>query len=245
MTKAESQFRIASADAVHPHDLLLISGAAALNAECALPQWVEDALAVRPVVVVRRALGSGDGIPVGVRGSSRAERFAALVSPGAVRQRVAPEELAQAMGWRKNLRSEFAAIRESLELIATRWRSLAWGPAGSVGFELATGARVTTCESDLDLVIRAPQRMTKKDAEALLRSAAGLAVRADVRIETPFGSIALQEYASPPGSQILMKTCAGPRWASDPWRGPGSFDPSVPSCEDARICLSRADQGVN
>ena len=42
-----------------------------------------------------------------------------------------------------------------------RWADLPlpWGPVGSVGFELATGRKVTTEVSDLDIVIRAKQRI--------------------------------------------------------------------------------------
>jgi NAD(P)-dependent dehydrogenase (short-subunit alcohol dehydrogenase family) len=47
------------------------------------------------------------------------------------------------------------ALRTLLE-VRERWAALAlsWGPAGSVGFELATERRVTNEESDLDLVVR-------------------------------------------------------------------------------------------
>ena len=45
----------------------------------------------------------------------------------------------------------------ALSLLTQRWKALdsAWGPGGSVGFELATGRHVVTPQSDLDVVIYA------------------------------------------------------------------------------------------
>lgn len=229
---------------VRPHDLLWLASAETLTAPCVLPPWVEEASAAMPVVVVRRAVCQGDKIPVGVRGRTRSERFATFVSPRAVCRRVTPEELANEMRWRGIRRPEFATIRRTLDTIATRWNALgcAWGPAGSVGFELATGVTATTSESDLDLVIRASRRLAKKDAEALLQSANGLEVPADIRIETPFGSVALKEYARSP--RVLMKTCDGPKRVKDPWLDPRldpRLDPFREPFTDPQICLSRSE----
>ncbi len=217
MSASALEDRTHFADAARPHDLLWISGIEALSLPCAPPEWVEKAIAATPVVVLRREASSGDEIPVGVRGRTRSERLPASVALHAVRRRVTPEDLAERKRWREIPRPEFAAIGHALQSIAVRWRGLAWGPAGSVGFELATGAPVTTCESDLDLVIHAPQRISRREAEILLQSVVGLEVRTDVRIETPFGSVALQEYASPVSARILMRTCTGPMLIADPW----------------------------
>ncbi|HUA92598.1 MAG TPA: malonate decarboxylase holo-ACP synthase [Terracidiphilus sp.] len=212
--------QIEAADAARPHDLLWISSIEVIFAPCALPDWVRKAIAATPIVVVRRAARSGNAIPVGIRGQARSERFAAFIAPHAVRKRITPENLVQTRRWREIPRPESAAMRRALESVAARWNGFRWGPAGSVGFELATGLPVTTDKSDLDLVIHAPQRITANEAEVLLKSVAGLEVRADVRIETPFGSVALQEHASPTSPRILMKTCAGPMLVADPWMHP-------------------------
>jgi phosphoribosyl-dephospho-CoA transferase len=217
-----------------PHDLLRISGAEALAACCAPPQWVQDAMNAMPVVVVRRALRRDDGIPVGVRGKLRAERFAAYLPTGAVQERITPEDLANTMHWRDNQRLEFAGIREALDAIAFHWNLFAWGIAGSVGFELATGVPSTTCNSDLDLIIRAPLPVTKPEAEYLLQSAAALEVAIDVQIETPFGSVALKEYVSPHAPRLLMKTCDGPQLVADPWLDPCSNPPLAPPQREER-----------
>lgn len=215
--------RIDCADEPRPHDLLWIAGIEALQATCPLPDWVQEAIAAMPVVVVRRAIFGRGEIPVGIRGQSRAERFAALVAPYTVHRRAVPEELAKTMLWRENHRPEFAQLRKTLDAIACEWSAISWGPAGSVGFELATGVPVTTCESDLDLVIHAPQPISRREAVALQQFAEEFDVPTDVRIETPYGSVALREYAWPATSQILMKTAHGPKLVTDPWAdfGPG------------------------
>lgn len=214
------QHQIGSVPEPRPHDLLWIAGSEALRVEHPLPDWVEAAITAAPVVVVRRGACSGHTIPVGVRGQSRAQRFGAFVARQAVRRRVTPEDLAKTMCWRGNRRAEFAAMRRVLDAVAREWNAIAWGPAGSVGFELATGVPVTTCESDLDLVIHAPQRISRREAEAVLQSAEGLEVCTDIRLETPFGSVALQEYVAPAASRMLMKTVEGPRLVADPWADP-------------------------
>ncbi|HZP06287.1 MAG TPA: malonate decarboxylase holo-ACP synthase [Terracidiphilus sp.] len=208
------------ASEIRPHDLLWISGAEVLSAACALPEWVQRSIAAVPVVVVRRDIWREGVIPVGIRGRTRSERFAAFVALREVRQRVTPEDLANERRWRENQRPEFAAIHHALESIAERWKSITWGPVGSVGFELATGVSVTTNESDLDLVIRARESITKSEAKELLQSVVGLAIRTDAQVETPLGAVALAEYAAPVAMRILMKTCAGPVLITDPWAQP-------------------------
>lgn len=209
------------ADDIQPHDLLWIAGVDSLSEAYPLPEWAQYAIAAVPVVVVRRDLWcDGCMVPVGIRGRNRSERFATFVALRAVRRRVAPEDLVKAVRWRENRRSEFATTRRALEEIAERWDSIVWGPTGSVGFELATSTAVTTSESDLDLMIRAPRCITKREARILQQSVDELMVRTDVRMETPLGSVSLEEYSAPIATRILMKTCAGSLLVTDPWTGP-------------------------
>jgi phosphoribosyl-dephospho-CoA transferase len=202
-----------------PHDLLWITNASALLAPDALPGWVHEAMQQAPAVVVRRALPSNGNIPIGIRGPSRSQRFAAMISIETVQKRITPEDLVHQQAWQNNARPDFAPICRALHSIALQWNSLnlAWGPAGSAGFELATGVPCTTAESDLDLIVRAPRPISKIDANSLLQSVTGLEIPADIRIETPFGSIALKEYASPSSPRLLMKTNRGPQLVADPW----------------------------
>ncbi len=101
-----------------------------------------------------------------------------------------------------------------------RWLGLAlpWGPAGSVGFEIATGRRVTTEESDLDLVIRAEQRIEGEEAKLLMDRTLGLDAKVDVRVETPLCGFSLAEYVSASSAKILLRYPDGVGLGEDPWQ---------------------------
>jgi phosphoribosyl-dephospho-CoA transferase len=215
-----------------PHDLLWIPADVLESA----PDWVRGALAQAPVVVVRRARIEGGRIPVGVRGPSRAERFAAFVGPECVLERVRPDELLS----RPRLR-DLPALR-ALDRIAEAWRhlELPWGPTGSTGFELATGVPALTASSDLDLVIDTRSPLSRREAQALLAVADRQDLPVDVRLETPLGSVALREFATH-SNQVLMKTNDGPRLVLDPWHpleGVCVFVP-VPNVRQGRILRER------
>jgi phosphoribosyl-dephospho-CoA transferase len=166
------------------HDLLQISGLADLvYVEWDLPEkrcplWVERPLERAPFVVVRRANLFDGMIPVGVRGSSRQQRFAAYLAPKSIRNRITPEQLAANQGWLTNARTEeipgFKALAGIEEKLANL--PLAYGPTGSIGFELPSGLPTATSTSDLDLLIRAPERLPMQLAKKLIRSSLGVLV---------------------------------------------------------------------
>jgi hypothetical protein len=108
----------------------------------------------------------------------------------------------------------FTAVQQLVE----RWRdlSLPWGPTGSVGFELATGCPVTTDSSDLDIVIRAEERVSLEQARSLCEHASGIQTKLDIRVETPDCGFALQEYAYT-SSAMLLRYPDGSRIGVDPW----------------------------
>src|SRR5271155_3446810 len=83
-------------------------------------------------------------IPVGVRGTTRSDRWGGFCDESQIRMIARPGQLLPSGGRTPALRA--------LQKMCDRWAALAlsWGPAGSVGFELATGRRVTNEESDLD-----------------------------------------------------------------------------------------------
>jgi phosphoribosyl-dephospho-CoA transferase len=203
---------------VRPHDLLRLAKGAKLRYEEPVPGWVPARLARTPWVVVRRVRTPSALIPVGVRGSTRSERFAAFLSPTDVVARVSPEDLAAARGWRHAFRGRgLGAVRvlEAVDELFT-FLGLAWGPTGSVGFELATGAAVAGPASDLDVVVRAPKPWSRTRARELTDGLARLPVRVDTQLDTPSGTVALTEYAR--GGRVLLRTPDGPRLVRDPWR---------------------------
>ncbi|MBB5061790.1 hypothetical protein HDF15_000115 [Granulicella mallensis] len=94
---------------------------------------------------------------------------------------------------------------------------LSWGPVGSVGFELATGDRVISEASDLDLALFAPQRIDHAIARDLWGTLSSLPAKVDVRIETPYCGFSLEEYALRRSAKILIRTPDGQQLVEDPW----------------------------
>ncbi|MDE2137735.1 MAG: malonate decarboxylase holo-ACP synthase [Gammaproteobacteria bacterium] len=200
------------------HTLLRIAGADSLHWAGAPPAWALSALACAPWVVVRRARGDGVGIAVGVRGAARAERLAAWLHPDQVLECLTPADLAARRGWSRSTRRAQVPALAALDAVDALLRAhgLAWGPCGSVGFELASGTAAAGPTSDLDITVPAPQPLARAVAAALLASLARLAVRVDVQLEVPQGAVALAEYAHARGS-VALRTVEGVRLVSDPW----------------------------
>lgn len=115
-------------------------------------------------------------------------------------------------------------VRRGLRTLmkAWKWLTYPWGPAGSLGFEVATGKPTTTPQSDLDVVIYADSPLSRRDAQRLLASADDLEVKLDIRIETPTCGFSQTEYATSPTKTILLRTVAGPILGTDPWDRNGS-----------------------
>jgi phosphoribosyl-dephospho-CoA transferase len=172
---------------VRPHDLLRLRRPVDPDGA---PAWVARALADTPWVVVRRATATPGTIAVGVRGRTRADRFAFDLDPAAAAARVRPEDLAH-----------------RLPALAPALDGWVWGPTGSVGFELATGRQAVTPASDLDLLVRAA---TLPPLDELRRLHQALPDRADCLIETPGGAAALAELITG-APRILLRTETGPR----------------------------------
>jgi len=203
------------------HALLRIEGPGVLAAMEPHAEWLAEALRRAPWVVVRRVPHEEQLIPVGVRGAHRAERCAAWLPAPAVREVRTPLELAAARAWRGRALRACVPALAALESVATAMRSLglesAWGPTGSVGFELASGAPTATAASDLDLVLQAPLPVPRELAGALYERLAHLPVRADLLLETPAGALALAEYVAG-RAPFGLRTLAGPSLVHDPWR---------------------------
>ncbi len=203
---------------MRPHDLLRLADGAGISHEGPVPAWVPASLARAPWVVVRRAPTTVGLVPVGVRGRTRPERLATFLAPTAIASRVSPEGLAGARGWRHAFRTRWPGAVRALDAVDELFTflGLAWGPTGSVGFELATGAAVAGPASDLDVVIRAPEPWSFARAQEFADDLTRLPVRVDTQLDTPSGAVALAEYAR--GGRVLLRTLDGPKLVNDPWR---------------------------
>jgi phosphoribosyl-dephospho-CoA transferase len=203
---------------MRPHDLLRLTGGTGLRHAGTAPAWVSASLARVPWVVVRRARAPAGFIPVGARGHTRGERFAALLAPEAVAACVTPENLAAARGWHHMTRARYVPSLRVLDAVDELFSSLGldWGPTGSAAFELATGAPVAGVASDLDVVVRAPGPLPLDRAREVVDHLSRLPVRVDAQLDAPGGAVALAEYAR--GGRVLLRTPDGPRLIHDPWR---------------------------
>ncbi len=130
---------------------------------------------------------------------------------------LAPEALVTRMDDLASARAALpalAALAPLGEILAAH--DLIWGPTGSVGFELASGAATVTPTSDLDAIIRSDHPLSRGAAEGIVRATGVLGVRCDLLLETPDGGVSLLEYAQNEG-QVAARGVHGPRLTDDPW----------------------------
>ncbi|MGO8672368.1 MAG: malonate decarboxylase holo-ACP synthase [Capsulimonadaceae bacterium] len=202
------------------HDLIRLREPIALTVDAPVPSWVEPVLRRTPWVVVRRGHVRDGMMPVGVRGVTRQQRFAAFLAVSEVADRLSPEDLAASPlvieRERKAAVPALAALARVAIVLACRGRR--WGPGGSIGFEIATGVAAATPSSDLDLILRQDRRLLPDEAVELRAALAEAAVpaRVDVLLETPGGGVLLADLAARP-EHLLVRTRAGPRRTADPW----------------------------
>jgi phosphoribosyl-dephospho-CoA transferase len=205
-------------DAPRPHDLLTLDSPESLVVESP-PPWLGEDSAFLSMVVVRRPPVSGSLIPVGLRGRSRDRRLAGHLPLASIARIITPEALAREAVWRTAHRRDdlpHFAILDDIAYLFDR-AGLAWGPTGSLGYELASSLPCLTETSDIDLVAQAPVAPTRALVLDLHDALRRLPVRIDTQIETPPGAVSLTEYAS--GAQrIALRTPFGPRLVVDPWR---------------------------
>jgi phosphoribosyl-dephospho-CoA transferase len=214
------ELAVMSGRAATTHDLIRLHEPIALTVGTSVPPWVDPALRRTPWVVVRRGHVRDGMIPVGVRGLTRSQRFAAFVSVAEIADRLCPEDLIVAEHDIEQSRKDAIPALAALDRIATLLLRLGyhWGPGGSVGFEIATGVATATASSDLDLVLRQGRRLEEKEAAELLSALAEavMPARIDVVLETPSGGVSLADLAAGP-ARVLVRTPCGPRLSVDPW----------------------------
>jgi len=218
--------RLTAGSLAPTHDLVRLREPIALAVTAPVPSWVEPVLRRIPWVVVRRGHVRDGMMPVGVRGPTRSQRFAAFVAVVEIADRLSPEDLIGSGYVLSQKRKDTVPALAALDRVAgfLMRRGYTWGPGGSVGFEIATGAATATAASDLDLILRQDRRLEQRpgvpgapatDLLAALAKAAAPA-RIDVLLETPLGGVSLADLAALQ-AQVLVRTSCGPRLAVDPW----------------------------
>ncbi len=228
----ESPVSAAAADQ-WPHDLLWVGEASDLMPVDALPAWATNAwISVAPVVV-RRAPLDGGRVPVGLRGAARNERCAAYVANDRVTRKVTPQDIARSVSSDSRVgKSTLSCLRALARLaVALDESSLAWGVTGGVGFTLASGFDVLRADSDLDLIVHAPDRAGADALRTLGMASCDAESRVDIQVETGRGAFALNEWLRT-GGPVLLKTARGPVLRDDPWHAEG---PAVTSAGHSAI----------
>jgi phosphoribosyl-dephospho-CoA transferase len=192
------------------HDLLWGMTPAQLPADA--PQWAIESLAAGQPVVVRRAVSAEGWVAVGIRGVLREQRLAVFMSLDAIVRRVSPEALCH-VGCERDLPVMQALKQLRPMLDDCGW---VWGVSGSVGFELASGFVAMHAASDLDLILRTPQLITRNQARKLVELFDQDVCRVDMQLQTPFGAVALREWASG-SARVLLKNQHQACLVTDPW----------------------------
>ena len=208
-----------------PHDLLWAGEASDLRPLEALPAWATIAwISVAPVVV-RRAPVVGDRVPVGLRGAARNERCAAHIAADRVVRKVTPGDIARGVSSNPRIGdSPLPCLRALVRLsVALDDSALGWGVTGGVGFTLASGFDVLRADSDLDLLVHAPDGGDARALRALGMAVRDAGSRVDVQVETRRGAFALNEWLRT-GGPVLLRTAHGPVLCDDPWQ---ADDPDV------------------
>ena len=176
------------------------------------PVWVKATIAQEQPVVVRRATTDSTVVAVGIRGTARHQRYATQMPVSAITKYLKPEALSNVdLDCFPHLMNQLQIIQNILN--QKRWT---WGYTGSVGFELATGIQTVTENSDIDLLIRTEEFLTKDEAKQLLHQLEQTELKLDVQLQTPKGGVALKEWASSTG-KVLLKRNDGAVLVNNPW----------------------------
>jgi phosphoribosyl-dephospho-CoA transferase len=152
--------------------------------------------------VVRRARASA-GIPIGVRGATRSERWASVVDSTQIVRVVTPEEAATFPPPREHC--VFTALAQVVGI--ANGLQLPIGAAGACGYELVTREAALHPQSDLDLVVRAAFDDPRLAGFAAAAQDVGVRLDIEVLFDDSSGA-ALAELVR--GGTVLVKTPDGP-----------------------------------
>ncbi|WP_201018861.1 malonate decarboxylase holo-ACP synthase [Pseudomonas cichorii] len=200
---------------VLPHDLLWGMPLSDLPADA--PDWVFEVVSKGQPVVVRRASVAAGQVAVGIRGSLREQRYAAIMACSAIERHVRPEQLTHLATRNPCNWPALDALRQVRPVMDVL--GLSWGVSGSAGFELASGFSALHQGSDLDLILRTPQFVSRRWAAELVEALETATCRVDVQLQLNDGAVALREWAGA-SRQVLLKSSTEARLVSDPWQPP-------------------------
>jgi phosphoribosyl-dephospho-CoA transferase len=147
-----------------------------------------------------------------VRGRLREQRYTTSMSIASITRRVTPEELCHVVVER-DLPALEALFQLRPMLDGCGW---IWGVSGSAGFELASGFQALHVGSDLDLILRTAQPLSRAEAREWVQQLDAAACVVDMQLQTPFGAVALREWAGS-SNRVLLKNASEACLVLDPW----------------------------
>jgi phosphoribosyl-dephospho-CoA transferase len=202
------------------HDLLALAPDTVLRDATArpltLPPWAADSISRWPWVVVRRDRHTPQLIGVGIRGPQRSLRLAAWLRRDDIHATLTPADLVARLTAPPTTHAHSAALicQSTLAPLGLRW-----GPTGSVGFALATGAPAVHPASDLDLLIDTPDPTPVPDlTNAIAAVAADSRCRIDCQLRTPSGLVSLAELDREAATVMVRSEHGTIATTTDPWQ---------------------------
>ncbi|MCH4246587.1 MAG: malonate decarboxylase holo-ACP synthase [Acinetobacter populi] len=195
---------------LQPHDL--IWGLTCADLPVDIPVWVSQVIERGDPVVMRRAITGSEKIPIGIRGAQRHQRYALEMSIYQIKKCIKPEQLCHVEY------EQFPHLAERMQCLQQRMQVFPWkwGYTGSMGFELATGYKTVTAQSDIDVLIRVPQYLSKIQALEIWYQLEQTALPLDVQLQTPYGGVALKEWIR--AGKVLLKCNEGAVLVDNPWQ---------------------------
>ena len=199
-----------------PHDLLCLQPGTELQTDVPQPDWVRDVLSAKHPVVVRRGMRSEVSIPVGLRGATRGQRFAAQVDAACVLQAIKPESLTRAVLSLPEARREMPALAMLRQLQQELCLEQVWVLRAVWVLNLPavcpSSSRAVIWISSCALMPRSVEAKRKPCSHCLPIACVAL-MSASIR---PYGGVSLLEWARG-DCKVLLKTDTGPRLVGDPW----------------------------
>lgn len=202
---------------VYPHDIVKVKEGVSLDT-LFLPQWALERWQQSPYHVIRRAIVRNNEIPIGIRGTSRGERFGCYIPIDWIEEIIRPQDLIVNQAWHHWARADqFPEMFTTIETMADILTDIEWGIGGSLGYELTTGQATITDNSDLDIILYPSQKFSREWANQWLSLSNHCAKKVDFQVETAKGAFHLVEYARG-NKEILLKKIDGYSLAEDVWR---------------------------
>lgn len=196
------------------HDFIFFKESKDLEYEGILPTWVKQKVARYPVAVVRRDVIT-DKIAIGIRGDTKAQKFAAYITPDKITKYLSSVDVLKLVKNHNSNVDLWKAISEIRSYLDKK--NLNWGLSGSAAYELVTGIPTVTKNSDIDLIAFKQEKLSQVEAKSLLAYLNSFGLHADVQIMRGSAGFSLEEYAKSKNNEVLIKSNKGPYLSRTPW----------------------------